>query len=146
GWYWQMAYRGRIVATSRSLWDSSLALPAGAEGDEPPQFMTDLEGPRGEHLRAGVLRMRMAGLADPVMLLVAAPVAEVELETAAFQRLLTGALGALGLLLAIGFALQIRWGLAPLRRMEQDLHGVRSGRLQRLDTALPRDLAQVALT
>jgi signal transduction histidine kinase len=146
GWYWQAAYRGTVVSTSRSLWDSSLALPASSGDDGPPQFMTDLEGPRGERLRAGVLRLRMAGLDEPVTLIVAAPLAEVELETAAFRRLLIGALGALGLLLAIGFALQIRWGLAPLRRMEKELRAVRSGHAQRLDTALPSDLAQVALT
>jgi signal transduction histidine kinase len=145
GWYWQVAYRGQVVATSRSLWDSSLPLTAAGIGTDPQDAVT-MQGPRGETLRASTLRMRMAGLDDDVLLTVAAPMVEVDLETAAFRRLLIGALGALGLLLAAGFALQIRWGLAPLRRMELALRGVRSGHARRLDTALPSDLAQVALT
>ncbi|MES0874695.1 sensor histidine kinase [Sinimarinibacterium thermocellulolyticum] len=143
GWYWQVAYRGEVVATSRSLWDSSL--PITTPGNAAFGTLS-LQGPRGERLRACVLRMQTAGLDDELLLTVTAPMAEVELETAAFRRLLIGALGALGLMLAVGFALQIHWGLAPLRRMAQTLRTVRSGHAQRLDTDLPSDLAQIALT
>lgn len=53
-------------------------------------------------------------------------------------------LGALGGILFVVFVVQIRWGLAPLRRMTDDLQAVRAGKRPRLDTRLSLDLAQLA--
>lgn len=41
-------------------------------------------------------------------------------------------------------ALQVRWGLAPLRRMHANLHDVEQGRAEQLDTRLPEELATLA--
>lgn len=52
--------------------------------------------------------------------------------------------GRAGGILFVVFVVQIRWGLAPLRRMTDDLQAVRAGKRPRLDTRLSLDLAQLA--
>jgi signal transduction histidine kinase len=48
-----------------------------------------------------------------------------------------------GLLLG-GLAVQIRWGLAPLRRLLANLEAVEAGEAERLDTRLPGELSDLA--
>jgi signal transduction histidine kinase len=141
GWYWQIRRGTTVIGTSRSLWDSSLSYAANPE---IASRIVELPGPRDEPLRGLVLQLQLRGQADPLELIVALPLAEVEIEVSAFQRLLAFALGSLGVMLVIVFSLQIRWGLAPLRRMEQDLQRVRSGKASHIAPDLPRDLRQVA--
>jgi signal transduction histidine kinase len=50
----------------------------------------------------------------------------------------------LGALLIGVLALQVRWGLAPLRRMHANLRDVEQGRSEQLDTRLPEELATLA--
>ena len=50
----------------------------------------------------------------------------------------------LGALLLGVLALQVRWGLAPLRRMNANLRDVEQGRAEQLDTRLPDELAMLA--
>ena len=141
GWYWQVRQGARVVRTSRSLWDASLQYSVPSSG---ARHWLDIQGPRKEMLRASVLSLHMAELSEPVELLVAAPSSEVHAEIASFNRLLVIALGSLAVMLVAVFALQIRWGLAPLRRMENDLQRVREGQISRVDHDLPSDLRGVA--
>ncbi len=129
GWYWQIARADQVLATSRSLWDDRIAATA-----------MPLLGPRGEPLRAAQLDLLLPAGGTPVHLLIAGPRREIEIEVAAFNRLLVIALGSLGLLLIAAFAVQIRWGLAPLRRLGDQLKQVRSGDQPTLDAALAREL------
>lgn len=144
GWYWQVGHDHELVATSRSLWDTKLPWPQPRDGNS--RITVTLSGPRDEALRGHVLRMNMPGVEGDILLLVAGPLEDVQRETAQFQRLLIAALSVLGVLLVVGFALQIRWGLAPLRGIARELRAVRHGQKQRLDTALPMDLQEVAVT
>ena len=139
GWYWQVSIDGRVQRTSRSLWDETLAPPPSEiEG------ATDLLGPRGESLRAASLRLELAGLGPPVHLLVTGPRDQIDREVQAFNWLLVRSLGLLGLILVIALVVQIRWGLAPLRAITQNLRDVRGGAAPRLDVRLPADLSNVA--
>ncbi len=65
-------------------------------------------------------------------------------EIQAFQRLLWLGLLGLGAVLLGVLALQVRWGLAPLRRMNANLRDVEQGRAAQLDTRLPQELATLA--
>ncbi len=141
GWYWQIMQGDRVVETSRSLWDTRLHLPALT--DDARQLQT-LTGPRGEAVRTAVLRMSLPEQETPVIILVAGPQAHIDDEVRIVERRLAMTLGALGAILFVVFVLQIRWGLAPLRHMTRDLRAVRSGERPRLDTRLPRDLANLA--
>lgn len=142
GWYWQLRRDGKVIETSRSLWDSSLEYPPPVGND--PVRAVELSGPRGESLRGIVMHLQFAGLTTPVELIVAAPLGEIDREVRAFRQVLVLALGTLGLMLVATFALQIRWGLAPLWRMERSLRDVRAGSAARVDADLPSDLRQVA--
>ena len=143
GWYWQVRRDGQVLASSRSLWDSSLQYPAAPE-DSPARRSLKLRGPRNERLRGVELRVQMGTDPEPLDLIVTLPTSEVDLEFFAFRRLLIIALGSLALMLVLVFALQIRWGLKPLRRMEHNLQQVRSGASARVSPDLPGDLRQVA--
>lgn len=141
GWYWQLHHRDRVLLTSRSLWDSSLPLqPSAGE----PRRELRLRGPRDEALTAISLQLNLPRLTEPVELVVSAPLEEIRPEISAFNRVLVVSLGSLGAMLLVIFALQIRWGLAPLRRMKRELQAVRSGARDRLDPRLPSDLRDVA--
>lgn len=144
GWYWQVQQHGAVVATSRSLWDASLEVPVDAA--RAPQRIVTLNGPRAEALRGVVLRLSLSRLEAPVELIVTLPLSEVTLAVQAFERLLFAALGLLGVMLVLVFALQIHWGLAPLRQLSRELQRVRSGSADELSTRLPADLRQIALT
>lgn len=144
GWYWQVVQRDRVVATSRSLWDASLDVPPLSS--PLVQGAMTLRGPMGEALRGYYLRLQLAGSPAPVELVVTEPHAALDAEVTAFNRLLWWGLGTLGGLLLLLFAVQVRWGLRPLRRMREDLEAVRDGAKPQLDTALPPDLAGLAET
>lgn len=144
GWYWQLHRGGAVIATSRSLWDSSLA-PPPVTADAAVLRRLDLRGPRDEPLRGVELQLQLVRVDGPVQLLVTLPTSELDLEVAAFRRLLVVALGSLALMLVLVFALQIRWGLKPLRRLEQSLRQVRSGASSQVEPDLPGDLQQVAV-
>lgn len=137
GWYWQVAQGGEPVLRSRSLWDGALdageapALPIGRDG----------VGPAGEALRVLERRVMLPGLDAPLDLRVAGPRAGLDAEIDRLGRLLWG--GVIGLvgLAAASVALQVRWGLAPLRRLRARVAAVRRGEADALDAGGPLELA-----
>ncbi|MGE4533593.1 sensor histidine kinase [Halomonas sp.] len=139
GWYWQASDGGEHTLASRSLWDQRLATAT-----HPEVAFRDLTGPRGTPLRAIERDIRLAPLAAPLHVAVAISREPLDTEIARFDRLLALSLAGLGVLLLAALALQIRWGLAPLRRLRADLRRVEDGEAERLDTRLPEELARLA--
>lgn len=60
-----------------------------------------------------------------------------------FRRSLWGWLGAAALLLLLAQGLILRWSLAPLRRVADDLRAIEAGLAQRLQGRYPRELRQL---
>lgn len=139
GWYWQASDGGNHTLTSRSLWDQRLATAS-----HPEIVFRDLSGPRGTPLRAIERDIRLAPLAESLHVAVAISREPLDTEIARFDRLVALSLAGLGALLLAALALQIRWGLAPLRRLRADLRRVEDGEAERLDTRLPEELARLA--
>ena len=139
GWYWQISDGGERVLTSRSLWDQRLPVQ-----DAPEVIRQDVAGPRDMPLRVVERDIHLAPLERPLHISVAAPRQSLELELEHFTRLVVLSLAGLGLLVLAALALQVRWGLAPLRRMQVDLARVENGDTERLDTELPAELARLA--
>ncbi|WP_252737951.1 sensor histidine kinase [Marinobacter salexigens] len=139
GWYWQVRDDGDRILTSRSLWDQRLAV-----SQEPGMAFRTLAGPRGKQLRLLERDIRLPNLNEVLHVQVAASLDEVEAQVARFQTLLWLSLATLGGLLIVLIGLQIRWGLAPLRRIEQSLKAVEQGRQPSVETDLPRELARLA--
>ncbi|MFQ3789260.1 sensor histidine kinase [Halomonas sp. A29] len=139
GWYWQVSDGAERALTSRSLWDQRLPVE-----DTSEVIRHDLVGPRDMPLRAVERDIHLAPLETPLHISVAAPRQSLELELDRFTRLVVLSLAGLGLLVLAALALQVRWGLAPLRRMQVDLARVENGDAERLDTRLPTELARLA--
>lgn len=139
GWYWQVRDQGDRVTTSRSLWD--LRLPVPQAGGLSFQ---ETSGPQGQALRVVSRQVRLANAPSTVQVSVAADLSGVNQEVDRFEALLAGSLATLGVLLLAMVWMQVRWGLRPLRRLEQSLGRVEAGQQQLLDTDLPEELARLA--
>jgi two-component system sensor histidine kinase PhoQ len=76
----------------------------------------------------------------PVMVTIYVTPEQLEPERTAFRRGLWRSLGATGLILVLAQALLLAFGLRPLRRISQDIAGIESGSLRRLEGEYPREL------
>ncbi|WP_227367487.1 sensor histidine kinase [Halomonas sp. M20] len=139
GWYWQVTDTENTTLVSRSLWDQRLPVTQ-AEG----MTLRNAQGPRGEPLRIAERDVRLPGHSRRLHVSVAASREELNSEVARFEWLLGLSLLTLGVLLLAGLALQIHWGLAPLRRLHANLRAIESGEHKRLDTHLPGELRELA--
>ncbi|MGC3873636.1 sensor histidine kinase [Halomonas sp. GXIMD04776] len=139
GWYWQVTDTRDTTLVSRSLWDQRL--PVVQSGGETLRNAT---GPRGEPLRIAERDIRLPGQPHSLHVSVAASREGLDAEVARFEWLLGLSLLTLGVVLLTGLALQIHWGLAPLRRLHTNLRAIESGEQKRLDTHLPGELRELA--
>jgi signal transduction histidine kinase len=140
GWYWQvMAEDGAVLAASRSLWDATLALPAGTPLDGGGGALP-LAGPREQTLRGRALRVTLPRASAPLVVLVAGDAEELRSETRRFDALLAVALLALGTGILALTAFQMRLALRPLRELARELGAVRAGDRERVGEAAPREL------
>lgn len=139
GWYWQITDSDQHTLASRSLWDQRLPVIKNEN-----LSARSLTGPRGQSLRVVERDIYLAPLEAPLHISVAARDDVLASDIYDFQRLLWGGLAGLGILLLGVLALQVRWGLAPLRRMRANLHDVEQGGAEQLDTRLPEELATLA--
>lgn len=140
GWAW-MVRRGSETIRSGSLHGGDIRLTdPGPEGDPGPPHPAWGTGPRGQPLYARVLTL--PGPA-PAMIVVAAPEGELYGPLREALTSLALALGILGLCLLAGLAVQVRLGLAPLRRLRADLAAVRAGTRERVPAEQPAEIAPV---
>lgn len=139
GWYWQIAEpTGRLIR-SRSLWDSTL--PVHVAGAEERREIT---GPKGEPLLAMERDLRLPGSSGPVHMIIAGDLRELNERIDDFNRLLYAALLVFAAGMAVAVVIQVRFGLHPLRRLSHELAAIKDGRLQRLGSDYPREIAPLA--
>lgn len=139
GWYWQITDDANHSVTSRSLWDQRLPVL-----ESERVTARTLPGPRGQQLRVVERDIYLAPLETPLHVSVAARDDDLREDIQEFQQMLWLGLLGLGALLLGVLALQVRWGLAPLRRMNANLREVEQGRTEQLETRLPDELATLA--
>ena len=138
GLYWQIEDdRGQILR-SRSLWDTTLTLPAD---DPSPGEIHQHEIPGPANARVLVAERRVSLTAGDqrvrVRVAAAADLARVSAAAAAFAKDLGVALGLLGAVLAAATAIQVSLGLRPLHALRRGVADVRAGRIRHLPTAIP---------
>ena len=147
GWYWQI--RPIDPASGRQFVSDSLAsevLPSPYDKKFPTDVTgtrwMNVPGPKGEIIR--ILEVIDAPGHDPAKpkysVIVAGPLDWLNETNAKFRNRLTIALALAGLGLVAVTLFQVRFGLLPLRRIEQDLAGVRSGEATRLEGQLPVEI------
>lgn len=148
GWYWQVRRLNAAkpeVRSSRSLWDGGLPnledlkVPAGADGLRTSY----VPGPEDQQLRL-VERTIDLGEDGRFLVAVAGDATEVDEEIVAFNFALAVTFASLALVLLITTMFQVRFGLAPLKRISESLASIRSGKSERLAGEFPVEIAPLA--
>jgi signal transduction histidine kinase len=154
GRYWQileMRPEGtlRMIDQSRSLFDSSLTIPAvqaerlsAAPGKT--QFF-DLMGPQNSRLRAAAILTRLPGYPLPVVFIAAEDRSPIDRDADIFARNTAIALILLGAGLVLAVVVQVRFGLVPLFRLRREVASVRRGKAEKLEGIYPEELAPLAV-
>jgi len=148
GWYWQVTRldSGKPeVRASRSLWDGGLphleafGIAAGPDGSREGY----VSGPEDQRLR---LVERNIDLGDEghYLVTVAGDAAEISEETRSFDQALIITFSLLAAVLLLTTTFQVRFGLAPLKRITDGLAAIRSGSAERLAGKFPEEIAPLA--
>jgi signal transduction histidine kinase len=148
GWYWQIARTdaGKADArASRSLWDKKLPKleDQGVEITVAGVRQGYVEGPEGQNLRM-VERPVDLGADGKYLVTVAGDASEIFEETRTFDYYLAGTFIALSIGLLLTTIFQVRFGLAPLKRISDSIADIRSGRAERLEGEFPVEIAPLA--
>jgi len=148
GWYWRLARTDGDkpeVRASRSLWDASLPKleDEGIELDQSGVRLGYVAGPENQRLRM-VERPVDLGTEGKYLATVAGDAAEIEDETWAFNTYLAVTFAALSVGLLLTTIFQVRFGLAPLKRISNSLAAIRSGQAERLEGEFPEEIAPLA--
>jgi signal transduction histidine kinase len=148
GWYWQttrLTGAKPEVKSSRSLWDSGLPhledlhVPIGSDGTRKRY----VPGPEDQRLRI-VERTVDLGEEGRYLVAVAGDAQEVEDEAQSFDRALVVTFGVLATALLLTTMFQVRFGLAPLKRISASLAAIRAGTSERLEGRFPEEIAPLA--
>jgi signal transduction histidine kinase len=148
GWYWEITRTDsdkHEVRASRSLWDKKLPRLE----DEGVVLTTSgvrlgyVDGPEGQTLRI-VERLVDLGIDGKFRVTVAGDAAEIFDETRTFDYYLGGTFVALSIGLLLTTVFQVRFGLAPLKRISEAIADIRSGRAERLEGEFPVEIAPLA--
>jgi signal transduction histidine kinase len=148
GWYWQIVRTDTEkteTRASRSLWDKKLPTleDHGADLTAAGIRLGYVDGPEGQSLRM-VERPVDLGADGKFLVSVAGDATEIFDETRSFDYYLGGTFAALGIVLLLTTIFQVRFGLAPLKRISESIADIRSGRAERLEGEFPVEIAPLA--
>jgi signal transduction histidine kinase len=148
GWYWQVTKLdpGKPeIRASRSLWDAGLPhlQDAGVAANAVGSREGYVSGPEDQRLR---LVERNIDLGDEghYLVAVAGDAAEITEETRSFDQALLITFSILAAVLLLTTMFQVRFGLAPLKRISDSLAAIRSGSAERLAGKFPDEIAPLA--
>jgi signal transduction histidine kinase len=147
GWYWQVTRLETAkpeTHSSRSLWDSNLPrLPSTDDVGVGEYRKGYAQGPEDVRLR---LVERNIDLGDDgrYLIQVAGDASDIDEEMLSFDRTIGAIFTALAVALLVTTALQVRFGLSPLKRISESLAAIRSGRAERLEGQFPVEIAPLA--
>jgi signal transduction histidine kinase len=148
GWYWQVTRTDGDkpdTRSSRSLWDKKLPKleDRGVALTAAGIRIGYVDGPEGQTLRM-VERPVDLGADGKFLVMVAGDASEIFEETRAFDYYLGGTFAALSIVLVLTTIFQVRFGLAPLKRISDSIADIRSGRAERLEGEFPVEIAPLA--
>ena len=146
GWYWQVTRLDSAkpdVRSSRSLWDGGLPHLPEQGGTAAGSRQGYAAGPEDQRLRV-VERTVDLGDEGRFLVAVAGDAGEIDEETRGFDRALTLTFAALAAVLLLTTMFQVRFGLAPLKRISESLAAIRAGTAERLEGAFPVEISPLA--
>ena len=140
GWYWQSRdpETAAVIDQSQSLLFDVLPIADVPSEAEPSRTFT-FTASGGRQLRALEQRITLAPRST-YALLVAGDTAPMTRDIGDFRNSVAVWLGGLALLLALGIAFLLRWGLRPLRRVREDLNKIRDGEIENLSGDYPSEI------
>jgi signal transduction histidine kinase len=148
GWYWQITAldAGKSeVRSSRSLWDTGLPRLRDEDATTSPDGARHgyAIGPEEQRLR---LLERTVDLGEDgrYLIVVAGDPQEIDDAMRAFDRALLVTFGTLAAVLLVITMFQVRFGLAPLKRISEALAAIRAGTAERLEGRFPVEIAPLA--
>jgi signal transduction histidine kinase len=148
GWYWQITALdiGKPdVRSSRSLWDTGLPRLRDEDATTSPDGARHgyAVGPEEQRLR---LLERTVDLGEDgrYLIVVAGDPQEIDDAVRAFDRALLATFGTLAAVLLVITMFQVRFGLAPLKRISEALAAIRAGTAERLEGRFPVEIAPLA--
>ncbi|TXM63631.1 MULTISPECIES: sensor histidine kinase [Methylobacterium] len=145
GWYWQVGKpdaRPRDLRTSRSLVGVPLKPATDPDGKAGVgQIRQGYGRAQDDRLLRIIERDVDLGEDGRYTVRVAGPADEIVNDVERFRNSLFMTFGLLGLSLALTTLLQIRFGLAPLKKMRAALGAIRRGEADRITGTYPRDIA-----
>lgn len=148
GWYWQVTRLDTPkpeIKASNSLFAArlpqlaELGIPIDADGERK----ANVTGPDERRLRI-VERLIDVGDNGRYLVQVAASTEGVERDISRFQLALGLTFTLLALALVGSTALQVRFGLRPLRRLQEGVVAIRRGEAERITGEFPQDIAPLA--
>lgn len=147
GWYWQIKPLDdktlpRLVSASLATAEMPSPLEEGIAPDANGARWMKADGPEGEPIRlVEVIDSPDHREQGPrYSVIVAGPIDWLEYRVSNFLTRLSIALALTGLGLVTATIFQVRFGLLPLRRIEQGLSAVRSGEAAKLEGELPAEI------
>jgi signal transduction histidine kinase len=140
GWYWEVrdAKDGHAVDWSESLSFDILPVEDMPTEADPSRTLT-FEASGGRQLRA-LEQLVTLGNDHTFAILVAGDTDEMQGDIRDFGNSVVRWLGGIAILLALGTALLVRWGLRPLRRVREDLNKIREGDIPYLEGDYPSEI------
>ena len=147
GWYWQVTRLDSKAEnySSRSLWDGVLPRlqDMGVEPGSDDTRKAYVQGQEDQRLR---LVERAIDLGDEGRFLVsvAGDASEIDEEIVAFDFTLAMTFTVLAAVLLLTTLFQVRFGLAPLKRISESLAAIRAGTAEKLEGSFPVEIAPLA--
>jgi len=148
GWYWQITPLDATkpdIRSSRSLWDTGLTRLRDEDAATGPDGTRHgyVVGPEEQRLR---LLERVVDLGEDgrYLIVVAGDPQEIDDETRSFDRALLVTFVTLAVVLLFITMFQVRFGLAPLKRISEALAAIRAGTAERLEGRFPVEIAPLA--
>ncbi len=148
GWYWEIDRADpdkKETRASRSLWDKKLPklVDQGIALSSSGVRVGYVDGPEGQTLRMAERPVDL-GADGRFRVAVAGDATEIFDETRTFDYYLGGTFAALTVGLLLTTIFQVRFGLAPLKRISDAIADIRSGRAERLEGEFPVEIAPLA--
>lgn len=143
GFYWQIADNGKVIKTSRSLWDQMIPPPPERYDNSADLHRYVASGPNNTLLivmHRLVLLERPDGSSQKLDLSVAVDNRMISDPTDKFIDDLVLSLSLLALVLLVATGLQLSIGLRPLEAIRREITAVRSGEQKRLSDDFPSEV------
>ena len=139
GWYWQIENNeGEVLLRSRSLWDKNLAYNADDFSSKGNLVLDD------QSLRYVSHDVFLSDLNAGVRFILTGASQELDRNIRRFNVILFLSIVLLGVFLAVGIFMQVRYGLRPLRSIGRDLSLIREGKRTHLQGQFPTEVQPLA--